>query len=246
MTGLADIQRAFTRVCFDRAPREEDLALLYADRERWLMYRRMVRQRLYEMMRAGLPKTAALLGPEAFDDAVSRYLAEEGPKSRYIRDVVPALVAHALPRWEAPAHLGDLARYEVAKWQAASLEWEVEDAGELDFEAAPVFNPTLCVVTVHHRVDKLGDEDGASLPRLVEPHHALVYRKPESPRVFTYVLNDIGGRLVSAWRSGGSCADGARAVLAELRREPDAHFIDGMAGVLADLVEQQIVLGSRR
>ena len=248
MTGLAEIQRAFTRVCFDREPREEDLALLYADRERWLMYRRMVRERLYGMMRAGLPKTAALLGAKAFDDAASRYLAEEGPRSRYIREVVPALVRHALPRWEdaAPAHLADLARYEVAKWQAASLEWEVEDARELDFEGVPVFNPSLCVVAVRYRVDKLTESDEASPPRLEEPHHALVYRKPASSRVFTYVLNDMGGRLVAAWRNGGSCADGARAVLAELQREPDARFIDGMAGVLADLVEQKILLGSRR
>jgi hypothetical protein len=249
VTGLAEIQRAFTRVCFDRTPREDDLALLHADRERWLMYRRMVRERLYGMMRAGLPKTTALLGPDAFDDAASRYLAEEGPRSRYIRDVVPALASHALPRWEAdaelPAHLCDLARYEVAKWRAASLEWEVEDARELDFEAVPVFNPSVCVVTLRHRVDKLS-ESHAIPAVLAEPHHALVYRKPASPRVFTYVLNDMGGRLVAAWRGGGSCADGARAVLAELGREPDARFIDGMAGILADLIAQKILLGSRR
>jgi hypothetical protein len=237
-------------VCFDRRPREDDLALLHDERERWLMYRRMVRARLFEMMRAGLPNTSALLGPKAFDDAASRYLAEEGPRSRYIRDVVSALVEHALPRWEAddaaPPHLCDLARFEVAKWRAASLEWEVEDARELDFEGVPVFNPSVCVVTLRHRVDKLTEAGDRSPARLEEPHHALVYRKPATSRVYTYVLNDMGGRLVAAWRSGGSCAHGARTVLADLEREPDGRFIDGMAGVLADLVEQKILLGSRR
>lgn len=246
MTGLAEIQRAFTRVCFDETPREEDLALLHADRDRWLLYRGMVRERLHGMVRAGLPKTAALLGASRFDGAVSRYLAERGPRSRYIRDVVHELIEHAVPTWEsdpcAPEHLCDLARYEASKWRAASLEWEVEAHGELDFEAIPVFNPTLCAVTLRHRVDK----DAQQPPRLEEPHLALCYRKPEESRVFTYVLNAIGARLFTAWRAGVTCADGARAVLSELGREPDARFIDGMAGVLADLIEQKILLGSRR
>lgn len=246
MTDVIAIQRAFTRVCFDETPREEDLSILHADRERWLMYRSMVRERLHGMLRSGLPKTAALLGKTRFNAAVSSYLAERGPRSRYIRDVIDELVEHALPRWESdasmPAHLPDLARYEAAKWRAASLEWDAEPVRDFDFEAIPVFNPSLCTVTLRHRVDK----DAEAPSTLAEPHHALCYRKPGSPRVFTYVVNDIGGRLLTAWRSGSSCADGARAVLAELGREPDARFIDGMAGVLADLLEHKILLGSRR
>lgn len=245
MTAVAEIQRAFTRICFDEAPREEDLAVLHDDRERWLMYRRMVRSRLFGMMRSGLPKTAALLGREAFDEAASRYLAERGPRSRFIRDVVHELVEHALPRWTSdeslPAHLPDLARYEAAKWRVASLEWEPASYGEFDFESAPVFNPTLCVVPMRYRVDK----DSKAPALLPEPHYALVYRQPENARVFTFVVNDIGGRLVDAWRNA-TCADGARAVLAELGRGPDARFIDGMAGVLAELIERKIILGSRR
>jgi len=69
---------------------------------------------------------------------------------------------------------------------------------------------------------------------------------PGSAKVRAYVLNDIGGRLFSAWSKDQSCADGVREVLAELGREPDARFLDRMAGVLADLVEQGIVLGSPR
>lgn len=246
MTDLVEIQRAFTRVCFDETPREEDLALLHADRERWLMYRRMVRGRLVSMMRSGLPKTAELLG-STFDAAAARYLAAHGPRSRYIRDVVHELVEHALPAWRAdtsaPPHLVDLVVYEAAKWRVSSLEYELEgEHGDFDFEAAPVFNPTARLVTLRHRVDK----DAESPPLLDEPHHAVVYRRPDSPRIFTYVLNDIGGRLYLAWRDAASCADGARTVLADLDRSPDARFIDGMAGVLADLIEQKIIIGSRR
>ncbi|HEY8427899.1 MAG TPA: putative DNA-binding domain-containing protein [Sandaracinaceae bacterium] len=246
MSSLVAIQEAFTRVCFARTPREDDLALLHADRERWLMYRRMVRHRLFEMARAGLPRTAELLGKARFDAAVSRYLEDGGPRTRFIREVVHELVAHALPAWEAdaslPAHLGDLVRYEDAKWRVASAELDVPDAGEFDFERVPVVNPTVARVPLRYRVDK----DPKSPAALDETHLALVYRKPGSPRVFTYVLNEIGGRLFEAWSSGASCADGARRVLECLGREPDARFIDGMAGVLADLIEQKVILGSVR
>lgn len=246
MSSLAEVQRAFTRVCFDEEPRPEDLAVLHGDAERWRMYRSMVRQRLFEMARSGLPGTAELLGADAFDAAVGGYLAAGGPRSRFIRDVVHELVEHALPGWVAapslPAHLAELVRYEEAKWRVGHVAIELPAADELDFEKPPVWNPALEIVPLRHRVDK----DPIHPAALDQPCSALVYRKPDGPRIFTYVVNDIGGRLVSAWRAGGSCADGARRVLAELGREPDARFIDGMAGVLAELVEQQIVLGSAR
>ncbi len=134
-------------------------------------------------------------------------------------------------------------RFEDAKWRALAAEYDPPPHGELDFEAVPVLNPTAFAVPLRHRVDK----DFASPAALAEPHLAVVYRKPEGARTSCYVLNDIGGRLFSAWSGGErSCADGARLVLAQLGRQPDARFIDGMAGVLADLVEQKIILGSRR
>lgn len=245
MSPLAEVQAAITRVCFDDEPRAEDLALLEGDAERWRLYRRMVRHRLIDMMRAGLPRAAELLGPERFHGSASRYLAEGGPRTRFIREVVHELVEHASPRWaldpSLPPHFAELVRYEEAKWRVASMPAEVPEAGELDFEAPMVWNPVLVSVPLRHRVDK----DAAAPVQLEQPHVALVYRKPGQPNVFTYVVNDVGSRLVAAWRGGLSGADGARAVLAELGRPADARFVEGMASVLADLVEQRIVLGSR-
>ncbi|HJL18704.1 MAG TPA: putative DNA-binding domain-containing protein [Sandaracinaceae bacterium LLY-WYZ-13_1] len=246
MTSLEDVQRAFTRVCFEREPPEDALAMLHAPRERWMLYRRMVRHRLFGMARSGLPKTAALLGDERFDAAVAAYLAERSPRTRFIREVVHELVTHALPGWEAdpslPAHLGDLVRYEDTKWRVASVDGEAPACGELDFERPAVINPTVRTLVVRHRVDKSAEDPKA----LDEPHLVLVYRAPGSAKIRTYVLNDVGGRLFRAWTKDQSCADGAREVMAALGREPDARFIDGMAGVLADLVEQKVVLGSPR
>ena len=250
-TRLAEVQRAFTRICFEREPSEQDLALLEDDPSRWVMYRNMVRSRLFKMMRTGLPKTAEALGKDAFDEAVAIYLADHAPQTRFIREIVHELVAHALPGWkkrqDLPAHLLDLVRLENTKWAVGSLEWPrtPRTVEELDFEGRPVLNPTVRDLPISFRVDKDHREPVA----LEAPHRAVIYRKPDSTRLFTYVLNPMGAQLFDAWRraalDGGSFAAGTREVLAANERQPDARFIDGMATVLADLVEQSVFLGSR-
>ena len=246
MTSLTEVQRAFTRICLDLTPREEDLALLHDRDERWLLYRTMVRSRLFGMARSGLPRSAEAMGQERFDASVARYLAERGPRSRFIRDVVDELAEHALPGWEGdpslPPHIGDLVRYETTKWRVATVPWEAtpETSDELDFAGIPVFNPSVHTTSVRYRVDKQNEP-------LLEPHLAVLYRKPGDAKIYHYVLNPEGAALFVAWREPErSLADGVKAVLAAAHREPSASFIDGMAGVLADLVGQTIILGSRR
>ncbi|MCB9595749.1 MAG: putative DNA-binding domain-containing protein [Sandaracinaceae bacterium] len=249
-TPLAEVQRAFTRICFDAKPSDADLAVLHAPPDRWLLYRRMVRARLFAMIRSGLPRTHETLGKARFDASVSAYLEERGVRSRYIRDVVDELVAHALPRWEAdpelPAHLSDLARYEATKWAVGSLEWSVPDAvaDELDFEGVPVHNPTVRSTTLRHRVDR---KDERRDEPLEEPHRVLLYRRPDDAPIYGYVIDPMGVELYEAWSvPDRSFADGVRAVLAARDREPDPTFVDRMAGLLAALVERSIILGSRR
>lgn len=246
MTSLPDVQRAIARICLDATPNKEDLALLHDPQERWLVYRKMVRSRLFAMARSGLPRTAEVLGKKRFDRSVARYLAERGPASRFIRDIVHELSEHALPGWESdeslPPHLGDLVRYEATKWRVATVPWEStpETSDELDFSGIPVFNPTVHTTTVRYRVDKQNEP-------LEQPHLVVVYRKAGDAKIYWYVLDPEGTALFSAWREPErSLADSVKAVLAASRREPSAGFVDGMAGVLADLVEQTIILGSRR
>lgn len=240
---IAEVQRAFLRVCFDAEPRDEDLAALHAPRERWLMYRHMVRSRLFEMVHKGLPKTLETMTRAKLDAAIARYLAERGPHTRFIREVVHELVEHALPAWKVdpslPPHAIDLVRFEDTKWRVASAVFADVACEPFDFEKIPVFNPTLEVVEVIHRVDK------TPITALAEPHHILVYRKPESTSTWTYAVHGDGARLVEAWRGGVSCADGSRAVLAASGRTADPAFVDTLATVLAELVEQKMILGSR-
>jgi len=249
-TSLADVQRAFTRICFELEAPEEDLALLNPPRERWLMYRRMVRSRLFGMCRNGLPRTVEVLGEPAFNAAVKRYLAEHGPRTRFIREVVDELVAHSEPAWTAdadlPPHVCDLARYEATKWRVSSAEWTTPEptADELDFEGVPVHNPTVAWTEVRHAVHRKDAQRDAPLDA---PRRVLVHRKPDDPKIYALGLGPEGAALYDAWREPDrSFADGVKAHLAAVGRAPDAAFVDRMATVLTQLVERQIILGSRR
>ncbi len=74
------------RVCFALEPSDTDLVAL-GDAQRWRMYREMVRARLFKVIRAALPRTSEAVGKELFDEAISRWLAEQGPHTPYYRDV---------------------------------------------------------------------------------------------------------------------------------------------------------------
>ncbi|MCA9606682.1 MAG: putative DNA-binding domain-containing protein [Myxococcales bacterium] len=248
--SLSEVQRAFSRICTDATPSEDDLALLHAPRERWLLYRRMVRSRLFGMVKSGLPRTVETVGKARFDAAMNAYLATGGVRSRYIRDVVNELADHALPTWEAdetlPPHLGDLVRYEATKWAVGSVEWPTTEATaeELDFDGVPVHNPTIRTTTVRFRVDRTDERRDE---RLDAPHRVLLYRRPDDARVHGYVLDPKATELYQAWCAPDrSFADGVRAVLAARGREPEPTFVESMAGLLAGLVERSIILGSRR
>ncbi len=248
--SLVEVQRAFTRLCMDATPAEADLALLHAPRERWLLYRRMVRARLFAMVRSGLPRTVETLGKARFDAAMRDYLAAGGVRSRFIRDVVNELAEHALPGWEAdpalPPHLGDLVRYEATKWAVGSVEDTATEptADELDFEGVPVHNPTIRATTIRFRVDRTDERRDEPLDA---PHRVLLYRRPDDARVHGYVLDPKASALYDAWCAPDrSFADGVRAVLAERGQAPEPTFVESMAGLLAGLVERSIILGSRR
>jgi len=250
MSSVAEIQRVFQRICLAPEPDPSDLEQLHGPDERWLLYRRMVRSRIFRMLRNGLPQTSELLGRERFDAAAIAYMSSGGPQTRFIRDTVQELLEQVLPTWAAdpslPAHLPDLARYEALKWKVASVEWQAtrETSDELDFEGVPVHNPTVRWLLLSHRVDRKDERKNEVLP---EPRRLLVYRKPGDAKIYSYLLNAFGAELYDAWlEPERSLADAVRSVLAARSGEPAAGFVDDMASVLASLVERSIIVGTQR
>lgn len=252
---LAELERAFARVCLQAEAPAADLSRLAGPASRFLVYREMVRSRLIQTAADGLPRTRALLGPEVFAAQVEAHLGAVGPRSRFLRDFVSEVVDARAERWVKPhsatddsPHLYDLARFEAALWDVTTLEAPADLRVEaFDFEACPVPNPVLRTLVVDHRVDKCTVDNARAVPpKEPEPKMLVVFRRPGQAKVVTWVLDRFGTRLAERWLTGAeTCAESAKAVLHECGIEPDAAFVEGMAGLLATLVEEQMILGSR-
>jgi hypothetical protein len=108
---LAERAQAMQRVCFGAEPSEADLAML-GSRERWLVYRDMVRHRLVEVVGVAFARTKEALGQEEFGRVVDAWMNAGGPRTRYLRHVPDELAKLAIPAWqsEAPAGLEHGAR----------------------------------------------------------------------------------------------------------------------------------------
>ena len=248
---VAALQRAMTRVCFDRAPSPEDVAALGG--EPILLYRELVRSRIRDLVSIALPRTERTLGKKTISALVDGLLAEAPPRSRYFREVIPAFVAHALPRLRAPgaepAHAADVLALESTRWELGWRDGAV--AGPVvpfELERVPVVHPTLRLLALEHAVHRadtrVGEAAGDEAPER-GTFWVCVHRRPDH-LVETRTLDATSARLVRAWsRVDRTAIDGVREVLREERREADPAFVERMGTLLSGLLERGALLGSR-
>lgn len=244
-TSLLPRQQAVARVCFSAQPSPEDLEALGAP-ERWLLYRTMVRDRLRDMIAVGLPRTLDLLDEGAFRACFDRWLHEAPPQTRYIREIVPAFVAFALPGWSRDAALppwtADLARYETARWEVWYQPNPPTDTEELAFDRRPCVNPALRVLRLSHPVHtRRAPEE----PCPSEPTHLAVFRTPEL-RVDVWTLNAMTADLLEAWQAGEqTITESVREAAHRRDVSIGPGFVDKLSETMARFVEKGVLLGSQ-
>lgn len=243
--ALAERQRAIARVCFAREASDGDLEALGA-RDRWLLYRNMVRDRLRGMIEIGIPRSIGTMGEAAFRTLFDRWLDEAPPTTRYIREVLPAFVRFADPHVARDSHLprwtADLARYETARWEAwYQPEWTGEVA-ELSFDRPALLSPSARVIRLDHPVHlaRHGSEGYAT-----EPVSLVVHRTPEG-RVDVWKLNALAADLLEAWGDADrTVTETVRSVARRRGAEVGPVFIDKLSDLMAQLLERGVLLGSR-
>jgi hypothetical protein len=239
--GLIDLQRQILSLCFDETPSEAALSAL-GQREAWLTYREMIRERLIRELRLALPRTRALVGDGAFVAAFTHQLEHDPPRERYFRQVVAGFVQHALPLWAAdpqlPAACADLARYELALWEARDMPLPLSAGlAEFSFERVAAVSSALRLLMLDHAV-RPGEDLSA------RPQYLCVQRVAERTKVWrlTPTTFQLLERLA---REDAPVSDVVKQVAQASGSHIDAEYLDSLCGTLAQFLEVGIILGSR-
>lgn len=243
--SLAAYQERVLRICFDEEPADGDLAEMVMP-ERWLIYRSMVRARLRSVLASGLPQSVERLGEARFEGAFSAWLAEGGPATRYFWRVVPEFgrwLGERLTAEESPESLLEQLRFEETKWRVRYREVAAGAAAvEFNFEGRPYLNPSLELCEFAHPVHEMATD--ADELDAKETHLAL-YRRPDTEKLSIYRLNPAAAALVRCWRDTElSMTDSVKEVTSSRGGGFDRAFIEKLGGLLADLLERGILLGS--
>jgi hypothetical protein len=231
------------------------LADLAVRRERLLMYRSMVHNRLRGVISEFIPRTAAFLGKSGFRAEVAAFMAERAPRTVYFRDIPGEFVAWADPRWRAaptayPAFLADLATHEWLDGQLGNLPagGEPETGRELALGEPVALDGTTQLrrygFAVHLHAEPADDDD-------VEPPPApgevaiLAYRDrtTHKPRFLELTAR---AAAVCERMIAGEPLQAALVGACEAVGEPMSdEFLAAMAAFLADLGERGVLLGAR-
>jgi len=224
----------------------EERAALEAAPERFLVYRKLLRETLRNAVALAIPRTMARLGP-LFDESFERFLAERGPRTHYLRDVTTELLDFVAPLWSndarIPAWAHDLARHEALEIVVASLGEAVvpRALGALDAERPLAFIEAAKVVRYAFAVHRLpADEDDRSAP-LAEPTALFVYRDAEHD-VRYLELTPLAAAFVERLLAGESLKEALVGACAHAGVEP-ATALDGTAALLSDLSARGALTG---
>ncbi|MDD9970835.1 MAG: hypothetical protein OXR73_31650 [Myxococcales bacterium] len=246
--GLVALQQDVQQVCLATAPPSTALARL-GDERIWLLYREMVRRRLYGELKNALRRTYAEAGEALFSDAFARHLAEDPPHDRRFYGIVACFaktaIAHFAQTEAAAPHLADLARFEATRWEVSDLDGRLDSSisvGELNFDGRPILSPALRVLSLRHAVH-FKPRDGAYRSGRF---FLAVHRASDELPVRQWTLNRSTYELIRDLQANPdhTLTEAVQAVSRKLQVVVDEPFLDGLCTVLSDFVERRILLGS--
>jgi hypothetical protein len=238
---LVDHAKAMQRVCFGSEPSEADLELL-GSRERWLVYRDLVRNRLNVVIGVALTRTKNAIGKDAFSRAVDEWFSTGGPKTRYLRYVPSELAEFAIPIWqrtEAP-WVADLAGYEISSWEIRHGPRNPTPSAEFAFDRKPVVATAVKVLRLGYPIqNKPMPEAGYEL----EPTILCLYRD-KNHKAIPRKLNPLAADLLEAWQhTDQTVAESVQQIAAAHNTEIGPAFIEKLSTLITDFLDRRILLG---
>jgi hypothetical protein len=225
-----------------------DSAALSESFERLAVYRELVRGNLREALGLSIPRSIARLGP-LFDEYFDRFLCEQAPRTHYLRDVTPELLAFCAPLWaddaRVPGYLYELALHESLHIEVSALPSLPRGhvPAPLSLERGVELSPALRLVHYRHAVHELpADEEDRTAP-LERALSLLVYRSPEH-EVRYLELTPLARGIVEALLLGDNLGTAVQGAAAAAGSPLTEAVLAGAAKLLADLAERGVVCGS--
>jgi hypothetical protein len=259
----ARVHRAIASACADDARADDARALLVAasvddadalailDRNpRFWLYRELVRNNMRGVVRDLAPRAAALFearAPGVLDESIDAFLRAEGVRSHYFRDVPYEWLAWAAPRLRedarAPRIALDLAAWELFWFRVKIAERALrpETLHDVAPDRALVFESPALLARFEHRIHTFEDGDADPSPA---PTHLLGYRdKDGEPKLLE--LTPLAAAVVKELQSGTPLARAIPAAWAAENVAVMEGVLADVAKLLADLAENEIILGAR-
>ncbi len=247
--GPAPSRQGLQALCQKHGVDAPDAAALGESFERLAVYRDLVRGNLREALLLSIPRSIARLGA-LFDEYFDRFLSEQAPRTHYLRDVTPELLAFCAPRWandaRIPGYLLDLALHESLHIEVSALpslpRGHVPAA--LSLEQGVELSLALRLVQYRHAVHELAADEADRSEPTERAVSLLVYRSPEHEVRYlelTPLARGIVERLLLGDSLGSAvqgAADAAGSALTEA-------VLGGAANLLADLAERGVVRGAK-
>jgi hypothetical protein len=228
---------------------QDAAALRSADLQRLLVYRRLVQGTLRSTVDLAMPRAIARMG-SLFDEYFSRFLAERGPQTHYLRDVTYELLAWSAPLFakdeRVADYLPDLMRHEALRIEMGALPGaeKPQPLGELQLEQPVVFIEASRVVRYDFAVHELLDDiDDRTLPRpgVVT---LFVYRSPEHDVRYLELSALAAAILDGLHTRQETLRQAMTAACARLDCALTQEVLTGAARLLADLAERGVLRGA--
>jgi hypothetical protein len=248
-----DYQRTLRNVLLALEPAPADVLSLGDEPDRWNAYRRMVRSRFLQTIDHGFERMIGFVGADRFHRLVDRFLAEDPPRSPYLRDVPGEFLRFVERRRDVmdeppplPPFALDLMRYEWAELDTAYTHQEVQGDAvvPLEMDAVAVLSPAHRLLALDYPVHRMGT-DGAGAPQAPSVALLCLYRDPATHEVETLELTPVAATMLAEIaRQGRPLTDVVRSAAEAHHLPVDVAFVEALSTLLADLTERGVLLGS--
>lgn len=229
---------------------DDAAALLAKGGRRFLIYRRLVHNRLRAAAKEFIPRAAARRGNEAFVADFAAFMEAHASRSPYLRDVPGEFVAWVLPRWAAdpdlPRFLGDLARHELLEGEVRNDPGGGEPATgkAVDLEAPLRFDGSCRLMHYDWAVHKLPYATEDRSEPLEASTHLLVYRDADAKVRYLELTPWAAAVLDALLEARSPVKHGLLSAAARLGEPLDDDKLAKAAMLFADLAERSVLLGA--